>query len=230
MIKINQKILFTIIFLVVFLSLTTAQEKNYTINQLMGKEKIALYGKDFKLQKEAYIALNKMIKSAKKQGIIINVVSSFRGFNHQNRIWNRKYNLFKSQGHSSKSAVKKVMEYTAIPGTSRHHWGTDVDISNSKGNLSNYNPKQYRKWLDSNAHKFGFYLSYTKNQLRGGYNYESWHFSYRNLAKPMLEQYIEKNCLNKLKNMNISGSKNFTVDYFKNFAKQNVLEINNYLY
>ena len=101
-------------------------------------------------------------------------------------------------------------------------------ISNS--NKTNSNKKKYLNWLNNNAHKFGFYLVYTDNKLREGYNYESWHYSYRKLAKPMLEQYIEKNCLQKLKDQDIAGSKYFTDDFIAKYVKQNIFEINNYLY
>ena len=226
---------FIILISFLLMNFTVNKPKIYSVNELIGKGKIELYGKDYKLQKEAYLALEKMIKEAKRQGVKISVVSSYRGFNHQNRIWKRKFNAFRSKGYSVKEAIQKVMEYTAIPGTSRHHWGTDVDISNgeptlSNSNKTNSNKKKYLNWLNNNAHKFGFYLVYTDNKLREGYNYESWHYSYRKLAKPMLEQYIEKNCLQKLKDQDIAGSKYFTDDFIAKYVKQNIFEINNYLY
>ncbi len=203
----------------------------YSINQLIGKEKIELYGKgNYRLQKEAYFSLEKMIKEARRQGVKIKVVSSYRGFNHQNRIWKRKYDKFIKQGLSSKQAVEKVKEYTAIPGTSRHHWGTDVDLSNGIPRLSNHSNNKYSKWMNDNAHKYGFYRVYTKNKFRDGYNYESWHYSYRKLSNPMLKQYNKLDLVKILKNQNIAGNKHFTSVFVKNYKEKNVLGINDYLY
>ncbi len=224
------KLIFISVISVLLMNFSSQKSKNFTINQLIGKEKISLFGDKYKLQKEVYIALNKMIKSAGKQGVKIHVVSAYRNFDHQNKLWKRKYNNLISKGFSSKNAVLKVMEYTAIPGTSRHHWGTDIDISNGSPKLSHYNKSNYTKWLNENAHKYGFYRSYTKNQLRAGYKYESWHFSYRKIAKPMLTQFINKNCLQSLKKRNIAGHQYFTDDFIKKHVLQNITDINDYLY
>ena len=205
--------------------------KKYTVNQLIGKTPINLYGKTYKLQKEAYYALEKMMKEARRQGVKIKVVSAYRDFNHQNRIWKRKYDKFINQGYSSEKAVDKVKEYSAIPGTSRHHWGTDVDLSNGSYSLENRKSKsEFEKWMDNNAHKFGFYRVYTNNKLRAGYNYESWHYSYRKLSKPMLAQYNQLDLVKILKNEKIAGNEFFTPDFIKKYKENNVLGINDYLY
>ena len=213
------------------LGFTTIKPKKYTTNQLIGKGKIALFGKNYKLQKEAYLSLEKMIKEARRQGVKIKVISSYRDFNHQNRIWKRKYDKFVSQGYSSKKAVDKVKEYSAIPGTSRHHWGTEVDLSGGSYSLKNtVSSSKYKIWMNKNAHKFGFYRVYTYNKLRDGYNYESWHYSYRKLSKPMLEQYNQLDLVKILKNQKIAGNKYFTASFIKKYKEENVLGINDYLY
>lgn len=229
---INSKgILFSLLVLFIsflMMNFTMQTSKQYPVNVLVGKGGIKLYGTNFKLQKEAYSALNMLIDDAKKQGLHIKVVSAYRSFDHQKRIWNRKYIKFINQGLSPIDAVNKVKEYTAIPGTSRHHWGTDVDLSvNSK--LSNSKNK-FIKWMNLNAHKYGFYRVYTKNKLREGYKYESWHYSYRKLANPMLKQYNKLNLVNLLKNTKILGSEYFTTSFINNYKERNVLGINDYLY
>ena len=222
---------FSLIVLVSILLINFKTTKKYTPNQLIGKERIALYGKTYKLQKEAYLALKSMIKNAKLKGIKIHVVSAYRNFDHQNNIWKRKYDKFISQGFSSKKAVMKVKEYTAIPGTSRHHWGTDVDLSNGSYTLENKKSKsQFEKWMDENAHKYGFYRVYTSNKLRSGYKYESWHYTYRNLSKPMLAQYMQLDIQKILQKQSISGNKNFTKTFLAKYIQNNVLGINEYLY
>jgi len=227
----SRKRTYSLILLFVLISfISNAQEskKQYSENQLIGKSALPLYGKKYKLQKEAYFALKKLILDAKKDGISIKVISAYRNFNHQNRIWKRKYQQFISQGYSAKAAVNKVLEYTAIPGTSRHHWGTDVDLS-TDDNLLN-KKKKLSHWMDENAHKYGFYRVYTNNKLRDGYNYESWHYSYRNLSKPMLQQYYKLDLEKVLKNQNIKGNKYFTKQFIRNYIQNNILGINDYLY
>ena len=66
--------------------------------ELIGKGKPKLYGDAYKLRKEAYESFLKMKNSALKDGIDIHVVSSYRDFYHQRRIWNRKYKLFIDPG------------------------------------------------------------------------------------------------------------------------------------
>ena len=222
---------YILINLILFSSTLSAQKISYSKDVLLGKEKVALYGKNYKLQKEAYLALERMKKEARTQNIKIHVVSAYRNFNHQNRLWARKYAKFIDQGYSSKTAINKVKEYTAIPGTSRHHWGTDVDlVDKNKSSLRNHSTSLYATWMNENAHKYGFYRVYTKNEFRSGFNYESWHYSYRKLAKPMLKAYLKLDITTILKNEKILGNSYFTDEFLKKYIKNNVLGINDYLF
>ncbi len=230
------KFLFTVS-ISLFVSFVFAQQTNsFSKNMLLGKEKIKLYGKGYQLQKEAYLSLERMRKAALTKNVRIHVVSSYRSFAHQNRIWSRKYKTFKKKGYSIKNAVNKVKEYSAIPGTSRHHWGTDVDLTDYnkkhlKNNLQKTKSQQrYEKWMDANAHKFGFYRTYTKNPFRKGYKYESWHYSYRKIAKPMLEEYMKLDIVSILSKEKIAGNSVFTKQFLKTYISNNVLGINMYLY
>src|SRR5690625_7396566 len=74
------------------------------------------------------LQFNLMKKAAKEKGFNIHVISSFRSYSHQNRIWERKYRDFRNRGLSHQNTIDKIIEYSTIPGTSRHHWGTDLDI------------------------------------------------------------------------------------------------------
>jgi len=124
------KILITTLFLTLATSISFAQK--YSEGLLIGKSKSILpllKGKKFRLQTDAYNALIQMKKDALKKGVRIDVVSSYRSFEHQQKLWSRKYLKFRKAGYSIKASVNKVKEYTAIPGTSRHHWGTEVDLA-----------------------------------------------------------------------------------------------------
>jgi LAS superfamily LD-carboxypeptidase LdcB len=82
-----------------------------------------------------------------------------------------------------------------MPGTSRHHWGTDIDL-NSLNNkyFSTGEGKEIYTWLTENASDYGFCQTYTlKDPTRPtGYEEEKWHWSYLPLARPFLDQYAQK--------------------------------------
>ncbi len=227
-----------ILYVLLFALLTNFNLKqNYSKGLLMGKSKDILpflKGNDYKLQVKVYDALQKMIVAASKKNIKIDVVSAYRSFDHQNRLWKTKYEKFINRGYSVKGAVYKIIEYTAIPGTSRHHWGTEVDLRDSSKRNTKYlksdSNSKYQKWMQENAHKFGFYLAYTDNKFRKGYNYESWHYSYREISKPMLNAYLKLEINNVLKNENIAGNTVFTKDFMDKYVEEHILGINDYLY
>lgn len=197
---------------------------------LIGKSKAIqplLKGDKIKLQTEVYDALQKMIKAAKKDKVNIVLISGYRSFNHQKRIWNRKFDKYRKQGLSVKQCIEKITNYTAIPGTSRHHWGTEVDLSDKYANgLQNKNRERFNKWMQKNAKKFGFYLVYTNDKNRTGYKYESWHFSYKKLSKPLLEAYLQADVFKLIKNQGVKGSYTFDKDFFNEYVKKFVLGIN----
>ena len=96
--------------------------------ELIGQGSPQLLGKGYKLRAEAHTAFINMQTAALKDGISIGAVSSYRSFAHQQRIWERKFKSNKAKGLSDLANIKKIIEYSTIPGTSRHHWGTDIDI------------------------------------------------------------------------------------------------------
>lgn len=81
-----------------------------------------------------------------------------------------------------------------MPSSSRHHWGTDIDINNLNNSYfsSGKGLKEYN-WLVENASKFGFYQPYTcKENERNGYNEEKWHWYYLPLSKLDLAYYNQQ--------------------------------------
>jgi LAS superfamily LD-carboxypeptidase LdcB len=213
---------------------------NYSDNYLIGKSTPKLYGNGYRLLKRAHDAFLDMNSAAQKSGMSIRVVSSYRSFNHQNLIWTRKYNRYRSRNLSSKTAVDYNIRYTAIPGSSRHHWGTEIDVVDGTVKTSQYPLntklfhgygiyKDFREWMDDNAHKYGFVRVYTNDHTRRGFRYEPWHYSFAELAKPMLKEYAERNVQGILKNQELLGKKNFTDSFIKEYTQNNILGINKYL-
>lgn len=134
---------------------------------------------------ETYQPLMNMILAAQKDGIKLEVVSAFRSFAHQKSIWERKWNQF--SGNDAEKAFK-ILRYSSFPGTSRHHWGTDIDFNSV--NLDYWTSPSGKKtlaWLRQNAPKYGFCEPYSGNR-KGGYENEPWHWSYKQTARALQQR------------------------------------------
>ena len=221
-----------------FNSFSFLNSAEISTEELLGKGSPSLYGSGYQIRKEAYKAFLKMQKAAQTDGIAIQIVSSYRSFDHQKNIWNNKFKRFTQQGLSPVEAIEKIVEYSTIPGTSRHHWGTDIDIidANPKAPSSLLQPKNYynkgvytplREWMDKNSRKFDFYLVYTNDKSRKGFKHEPWHFSYAPLSIPYLKKYKKLDIDKVLKeDSEICGNQNFSDTFIKNYVNENVLDIN----
>jgi zinc D-Ala-D-Ala carboxypeptidase len=180
------------------------------------------------LRKEAYAAFIKMYDAAKKDGINLVMLSSTRTFNEQKGIWEGKWTgnvLYYGKNIATSypdpvERSKYVLKYSSMPGTSRHHWGTDIDMNSME--LSYYKTetgKKFYKWLTENASKYDFCQPYTaKDSVRTtGYEEEKWHWSYIPLSAKFLEQYEESITYNDLKGF--AGAETATkIDVIKNYV------------
>ena len=215
-----------------------AQDREFTMEELMGKADIELYGEDINLREEAYNAFMEMKEAALKDGIDIKIVSSYRDFDRQVNIFERKYvNYTDQQGMEPLEAVDKIIEYSTIPGTSRHHWGTEIDIIDANGKtegdvlvaekFEEDGPfGKLKAWMDENSENFGFYLVYTDNPKRRGFKYEPWHYSYAPLSIPMLTTFRKKNIMHYLEKEDFLGLDHFTTGFIKTYITDNILDIN----
>jgi len=205
--------------------------------ELIGKGNPDLYGEGVKLRKEAHDAFVRLKTEALKSDIRIHVVSSYRDYNHQNRIWERKYNRNINTGLTPEESINKIIEYSTIPGTSRHHWATDIDIidANVMQPSSVLQARHfedngcYRKlklWMDNHANAFGFYLAYTNKTNRQGFKYEPWHYSYKPLSSLYLSQYKNLNIKDIIANENLLGNIFFSEKFISNYLNNNILDIN----
>jgi len=205
--------------------------------ELIGKGQPQLFGKNYKLREEAHEAFMRMASEAKKSNIHIQVVSSYRSYEHQNRIWERKYKSNANNGMTPENNIKKIIEYSTIPGTSRHHWGSDLDIidANVAQPSSVLQPRHFEEngcyrtlkvWMDQHANSFGFYLVYTDVDSRKGFNYEPWHYSYKPLAQSYLKAYRDHDLLNTIQSDAITGSTHFSKTFINAYLQEHILDIN----
>jgi LAS superfamily LD-carboxypeptidase LdcB len=218
-------------------TLLVNQDGEYSVVELMGKSDIQLYGKDINLRKEAHDAFVEMKKAAYSDGIDLKIVSSYRNFQRQERIFERKFITYTDEGMEPLAAIDKIIEYSTIPGTSRHHWGTDIDIVDGYRKVDGdvLVPEKFgaggpyedfKKWMDENSETYDYHLVYTDEPKRRGFKYEPWHYSYAPLSIPMLEAFRGKNIVQLLQKETFYGAEHFTIGFLKNYIQNNILDIN----
>jgi len=161
------------------------------------------------LHARAAEALIAMRNEARTAGIELNVVSAFRDFNHQAAIWSAKFNgqrpLLDASGAEMNHAdlyesalIDAILTWSALPGASRHHWGSEIDVIDAAALPPGRPPRlltaefaaggcfeRLGGWLDSNMGRFGFFRPYAT--YRGGVQPEPWHLSYAAVSVPALD-------------------------------------------
>ena len=94
-------------------------------------------------------------------------------------------------GWSEIEKAKDILTYSSMPGTSRHHWGTDIDLNSLENSYfeSGEGLKVY-DFLERCGSELGFSQVYTdKINGRTGYEEEKWHWSFMPVSSVMLEEY-----------------------------------------
>jgi LAS superfamily LD-carboxypeptidase LdcB len=158
---------------------------------------------------EVVTSLLAMRTAAKQSGIDLQIRSAFRDFDTQLLIWNRKWRgeraLLDKDGVPLNAAsltaderLDAILTWSAIPGGSRHHWGTEFDLVDAAAMPPGYQvqlvPAEYARdgvfaklsaWLEANAWRFGFYRPYRTD--RGGVSPEPWHYSYAPVSMRAME-------------------------------------------
>lgn len=153
------------------------------------------------LRKEAAEDFKKLIAAFKKDhpNIQLYITSATRPFISQKGIWEAKFNGSRKVGGKDlsktipdhKERSRKILQYSSMPSTSRHHWGTDLDINSLNPAYYTYGEgKIIYDWFEKNAAKYGFCQPYKNYEERkGGYFDEPWHWTYTPLAKQLLSDW-----------------------------------------
>ena len=152
--------------------------------------------------------LHALRAAAATAGIDLHPVSGFRDFWRQLAIWNDKYSGARAlldadsrpldvAGLDSGQRVAAIMNWSALPGASRHHWGSDCDVIDRNAVepgtrvdllAADYGPggryERLADWLSMHAEDYGFFRPY--DQDRGGVRPEPWHLSFAPVAGPAL--------------------------------------------
>ncbi len=184
------------------------------------------------LRKETLEAYLEMRDAALLDQIDLKIASATRNFDYQKMLWNNKWtgvtfvdgkDLSKNIRNGSER-FEKILEYSAAPATSRHHWGTDIDLNAAIPEYFNAGKgKEEYDWLVKNASSFGFCQTYNlKDSSRPvGYNEEKWHWSYTPLSRYLTQKY--KKLIN---NEDIKGFLGDEYAVEKNLINNYVLSIN----
>jgi LAS superfamily LD-carboxypeptidase LdcB len=158
---------------------------------------------DIYLRKEAYEAFQRMAAAAKQAGLSLQIISATRNFADQKSIWEAKWtgnrkvdgqDLSKTIPDPKQRALK-ILEYSSMPGSSRHHWGTDIDLNALNNDyFASGDGKKLYEWLQTYAAAYDFCQVYTAkgSDRPDGYNEEKWHWSYMPLSSQFLSQYEQK--------------------------------------
>jgi LAS superfamily LD-carboxypeptidase LdcB len=125
--------------------------------------------RDERFLSEAWPHLKTMLDTAKSQGVSLYVKSGYRSFAEQKSLKNN-YTVLYGKGTAN--------SFSAEQGYSEHQLGTAVDFITTGlgGNLTGFDKTEGFAWLQNNAHRFGFIISYPK--ANGYYIYEPWHFRF----------------------------------------------------
>ncbi len=166
------------------------------------------------LQSAVWQAFARLSADAAEAGIRLCIASGFRSFERQLAIWNAKATgerpVLDSHGHeldvaslADTALCNAIMRWSALPGASRHHWGTDLDVYDQAAVEpafrlqlvpEEYSPggpfARFADWFaarEACQETHGFYRPYAEDH--GGVAPEPWHLSYAPLADPMLEYW-----------------------------------------
>ena len=235
----NKRNLLCILMLLLANKLMQTQEINTEI--LIGIDDSRIVSDTILLEKETYSAFIKMKDAAEKDGIIIKLVSGFRDFYRQQMIWNNKYKKFTNEfSLDGPTAIKEIIRFSTIPGTSRHHWGTEIDIidKNFENEKDLLISKKYeeggifnslKKWMDKNSKRFGFYIVYDDDSNRPGFEYEPWHYTYKPVSDLYQREFLKLNLKSIISKTKVEGKEFIDDEFIKKYIDENIMGISSHL-
>lgn len=200
-----------VLFVIALFATVCFAQENITKEYLMGKfrpnkDRRFIYKNGEYLRTETFAAFNLMKLEAAKSGINLRIESATRTFSEQKRLWENKWMARTAVNTDTREFLPKpfagndfltkeqralrILEFTAMPSASRHHWGTDLDINNVNPSYwTTFRGQKEYSWLIENAPKFGFCQVYSANRP-SGYKEEKWHWSYLPIARNLTNEYV----------------------------------------
>ncbi len=181
----------------------------------------------FLINKNIVEPLEALCKAAYRQGFKLALLSGYRNYQRQCEIWDLKNCgervILDEQGSailefsSQQEKLTKISRWSALPGMSRHHWGTDIDIFSAAAIENGYHVQLLEKefsadgpcaeletWLTQNLQQFSFFRPYQIDS--GGIAPEPWHISYQPIASQIQSNITLTNLKNTWKKHPWCGS------------------------
>ena len=126
-------------------------------------------GKKIQFLDPALPYLEDLLDDADEAGVNLRVVSAYRSFDEQMSL-KANYKFIYGAGTAN--------TFSADQGYSEHQMGTTIDFTTleTKGVLLSFAKTTAFTWMNENAYKYGFIISYPKTNTY--YQYEPWHWRF----------------------------------------------------
>lgn len=148
---------------------------DYSGNLMLIEDKY-LCGWRNQLDKDVMPYVTAMIEQAWDDGVELYILSPYRSYDTQVTLFENEVQKWLKRGMEREEAENKASTIVARPGTSEHHTGLAIDFNSVEDSFEN---TPMFKWLDKNAHNYGFILRYTKDkQPITGVIHEAWHWRF----------------------------------------------------
>ena len=136
------------------------------------------------LKKEAALSFYKLSEDAKEKGYRIIVVSAYRSYTYQEKLFDY---------YVKEKGLNYALNCSAKPGHSEHQTGLAIDVEGSNFDYDLFEQSIEFDWMKKNAYKYGFILRYPKGKEHiTGFKYEPWHYRY---VGEKVAKYIYENNL-----------------------------------
>lgn len=179
------------------------------------------------IHKQVLTPFLELQNAAQKAGFDLKICSAYRSFDRQMLIWNAKASGMRPvmdpfgqpiniQNLNPWQKIQAILRWSALPGASRHHWGTDFDVYDASAMPEGYQiqltPNEVQgdglfapmhDWLDGylDSAESGFYRPYAVD--KGGIAPERWHLSYRPIADKYAQMLSHELLVTKLKSSDL---------------------------
>ena len=143
------------------------------------------YGRPQRLTAHALQAWSRMKSCAAESEITLHLISAFRSPDYQYEILKRKLDAGQS--------IDQILQINAAPGYSEHHTGRAIDIGTlgCAALVEEFERTPAFAWLREHACKFGFALSYPRDNP-AGMAYEPWHWCFQQQSSGAFAKNLDK--------------------------------------
>lgn len=163
---------------------------------------------------EAFYRLNQKLVEQNLDPLVL--ISGYRSYTYQEKLFNKKVHFFKEQGLSNREAKKEATRIVARPGHSEHQLGLAIDVTVQSMSLledpliTGFENTNTSRWLIKYSYLEGFILRYPKDKMAVTHiTYEPWHYRYVGIEAATfmqhhhlcLEEYVSMQKANRLNNL-----------------------------